>query len=312
MTGDRSKRRITVMGARVLAVAAAVLAAGCGGETPKPQHVEGLPGSIVDIDGRYLYFDCIGRGRPSVVLEAGFGGSTRNWRHVQPQLGRATRTCSYDRAGLGGSAENPGVHDAGDEIHDLERLLDRAEIDPPYVLVGHSYGGLLTRLFAHDHPSDIAGAVLIDAVHRDQSKRALGILPQTPEFARLRRELGQRVVQGVDLRAGQALDRRVRSLGATPLIVITARETGWPDLGPPLRRKLDRDWLSMQIDLATLSNESVHIVALRSDHFVQDRFGGQPDVVIRAVREIVRAHRSKTGLAPCARIFRGLAVRCRN
>jgi pimeloyl-ACP methyl ester carboxylesterase len=305
-------RIIDVVG-RVLVVAAVLLAAGCAGETPKPEHVEGLAGSIVEVDddGRYLYFECVGRGSPTVVLEAGFGGGPGDWGDVQPQLGGATRTCSYARAGLHGSAELPGVHDAGDEIDDLEVLLDRADLDPPYVLVGHSYGGLLARLFAHDHRSDVAGVVLVEALHPDFGESALGILPRTPAFARQRRELKQRVVEGVDLRASEALDRRVRSLGATRLIVVTAGKTGSPDLAPPLRRALDREWLSLQTELAALSSESIHIVALRSDHFVQQRFR-QPEVVLRAVLEIVRAEHSDTRLAPCAHIFRGLAVRCRS
>jgi pimeloyl-ACP methyl ester carboxylesterase len=301
--------------ARLVAIAAAVLAAGCGGETAKPEQVEGLAGSIVEVDGdgRYLYFECVGRGSPTVVLEAGFGDGPPAWRDVQPQLGRSTRTCSYARAGLSPSAEVPGVHDARDEIEDLERLLDRADIDSPYVLVGHSYGGLLARLFARDHQDEVAGVVLVDASHPDEQGRLLAIVPRTPAFARLRRDVEQGVVEGVDIRAGQALDRRARSLGETRLIVVTAGKPGWPPgLTPPLLRALDHEWLSLQAELAALSSESVHIVALRSAHFVQDRYRGQPEVVIRAVREIVRAHRSDTGLAPCARIFGGLAVRCRS
>jgi hypothetical protein len=71
-------------------------------------------------------------------LEAGFGGNNTSWGAVQPPLGRTTRTCAYDRAGLGSSLAIPGVHDAGDEIDDLHRLLAHARIPPPYVLVGHS------------------------------------------------------------------------------------------------------------------------------------------------------------------------------
>ena len=187
-----------------LSIAAAALAAGCGGETAKPEPVEGLAGSIVEVDGngRYLYFECVGRGSPTVVLEAGFGGGPRDWRDVQPQLGRSTRTCSYARAGLSPSAEIPGVHDAGDEIDDLERLLDRADIDPPYVLVGHSYGGLLARLFAHDHQDDVAGVVLVDASHSEQQERFLAIVPRTPAFARLRRDLEQCALPLFDERGG--------------------------------------------------------------------------------------------------------------
>ena len=101
---------------------------------------------------------CVGSGSPTVVLEAGFGADTFTWRDVQPQLGRTTRTCAYDRAGTGNSVAPPGVRDARDEIADLRQLLARARIDPPYVLVGHSYGGVLARVFAHLHPTETAGS----------------------------------------------------------------------------------------------------------------------------------------------------------
>jgi pimeloyl-ACP methyl ester carboxylesterase len=291
-------------------IVAAVLAVGCGGETPKPRSVPGLEGSIVDVGGRYLYFECVGSGSPTVLLEAGFGGSTKVWRDVQPRLGTVTRTCSYDRAGLGGSEQVPGVHDAGDEIDDLERVLERADIDPPYVLVGHSYGGLLARLFAHEHPEDVAGVVLVDSMHADHRGRALLLLPRTPAFAQLRRELGQDVVEGVDIRAGEALDRRVRSLATSRLVVVTAGRRRPPDLPASLRAAERSLWSSLQGELAALSRDSIHVVALRSDHFVQGRFTGQPDVVVRAADAVVDASRRDAELASCVRIFRGLAVRC--
>jgi pimeloyl-ACP methyl ester carboxylesterase len=239
----------------LLVVITSAVVAACGDGAPKPREVEGLPGSIVDVNGHYLYFVCVGTGSPTVVLEAGFGGAIRNWRDVQQQLGRSTRTCSYDRAGLSGSSAIPGVHDAGDEIRDLERMLDRAEIEPPYVLVGHSYGGLLVRLFAHDHPGDVAGIVLVDAVHSDQTKRFLAAIPKEPEFAELRRDFfGQRVVDGVDVGAGLALDRPLRSLGDTPLIVLTAgvSDAAARLLPVSIQRSLAGAWMSMQDELAAL------------------------------------------------------------
>src|SRR3954468_299908 len=160
----------------MLAVALiAGLAVGCGGSqqapqvtaarTPRPNPGIVGSGKLVAIGGsRSLYLDCMGSGIPAVVLEAGLGNSSRTWRSVQPQLGHLTRTCAYDRAGFGNSLAMPGVHNAADEIKDLQQLLDRAGIGQPYVLVGHSLGGLLVRLFARAHPDQIAGVVLVDAM----------------------------------------------------------------------------------------------------------------------------------------------------
>lgn len=300
-----------------------VLVMGCGGHerngqraatatTPRTAPVILGPGRLVGIGGgRSLFLDCVGSGSPVVVLEAGFGGDTSNWQEVQPPLGRTTRTCAYDRAGLGNSVAPRGVRDARDEISDLERLLVSAHIDPPYVLVGHSYGGLLARLFARAHPKETGGVVLVDAMVRDQTRRQLAIWPRTQARA-LRRSVARPVRDGVDLAAGEALAGRIRSLGEIPLAVVTAgtHEHEWGRVPAGLARALDRQWATMQDELAALSRDHVHVVARRSDHFVQG-IDGQPRVVIGAVRAVVRAARDRTPLPPCAQLFSGPDVRCR-
>ena len=196
----------------------------------------------------------------------------------------------YDRAGIGASDPIPGVHDAGDEIGDLERLLDRGRIAPPYVLVGHSYGGVLARLFAHAHPDQTGGIVLIDAEGRDDLRRVLAAWPKS--LAPSGFGLGaEPVIRGVDVRASSALASDIRSLGDTPLVVITAarnRElecSGCPAGCPP---DALRQWRVMQAELASTPTDHAHVVALRSDHFI---FRDQPALVLRAVRAVVRAVR---------------------
>jgi pimeloyl-ACP methyl ester carboxylesterase len=309
---------------RMLAVlVASVVVAGCGGHDGKGQRAATTKtarvvpvivgsGRLVGIGGgRSLFLDCVGSGRPTVVLEAGFGADTFNWREVQPQLGQTTRTCAYDRAGLGNSVALPGVHDARAEISDLRRLLDRAHIRPPYVLVGHSYGGLLARLFANAHPKETAGVVLVDAMGRDQTRRELAIWPRTQARA-LRRSVARPVRDGVDLGAGEALARRVLSLDDIPLAVVTAgrHDNEWGRVPARLGRALDRQWATMQDELAALSTDHVHVVARRSDHFVQG-IDGQPRVVVGAVQAVVRAIRDHAPLPPCRRLFSGPDVRCR-
>jgi pimeloyl-ACP methyl ester carboxylesterase len=299
----------------------AVVAVGCGGSDKRsPQRAKAdrrpaaslAPGRLVAIGGdRSLYLYCVGSGTPTVVFEAGLGGASDAWRDVQPQLGRVTRTCAYDRAGLGNSVARAGVHDAADEIDDLHRLLDRARIAPPYVLVGHSYGGLLARLFAHAYAGQTAGVVLVDAMGRDQTRRQLALWPESQAPAR-RRQWATPVIDGLDLRSSEALGRRVRTLGSTPLVVITAGQpdAAWTGLPRRLVRAQERLRARMQDELARLSPDHVHVVALRSGHFVQ-RLDGQPDAVITAVSAVVEAARHHTGLPPCPRLFSGPDVRCR-
>ena len=319
--GQTRAVRHRLLGVSVLLASA--VAVGCGGHEQKGQHrptaksprlalVTAGPGRLVGIGGgRSLFLHCVGSGGPTVVLEAGFGGDTFAWRDVQPQLGRTTRSCAYDRAGSGNSVAAAGVRDARDEIADLRQLLARARIDPPYVLVGHSYGGVLARVFAYLHPTETAGLVLLDTMGRDGRRQQLAIWPrsQAPE---IRRELATSEIGGVDLAAGEALAGRIRTLGDTPLAVITAgREDNFPRTPARLGRALNRLWDRMQDELAVLSDNSAHVVALASNHDVPSSHSGQPSVVIRAAQAVVGAARDHTRLPPCRRLFSGSAVGCR-
>ena len=312
-------RRVLV----VMVLLALGLAAGCGGQEPKAHRgpaaktphlapVAQGPGRFVAIgNGRSLYMECVGSGSPAVVLEAGFGADTHSWEDVQPEVGRGTRTCAYDRAGTGNSVAPPGLRDARDEIADLRRVLAGARVEPPYVLVGHSYGGVLARVFAHRYPSETVGLVLVETMGRDGRRRQLAIWPrsQAPE---IRRGVATAVMKGVDLAAGEAIASRVTSVGGVPLAVITAgRQDNFPRRPARLHRSLTRLWNAMQDELAALSGNSVHVVALASNHDVPSSRTGQPSVIVRAVQAVVAAARSHARLPPCRRLFSGSEVRCR-
>jgi pimeloyl-ACP methyl ester carboxylesterase len=300
----------------ILAPALCCLAAGCGhgqggqhATAPVARDSGGPPGRQVPIGGgRSLFAHCAGSGSPTVVLEAGFGADTFSWREVQPSLARITRTCAYDRAGTGSSVAPPGVRDARDEMADLRRLLEHAHLDPPYVLVGHSYGGVLARVFAQRYRGETAGLVLLDTMGRDGRRRQLAIWPRS-QASEMRKGLAMSEINGVDLAVGEAIASRTGTLGDMPLAVVSAgREDNFPRAPRKLARGLRRLWMSMQDELATLSSDSVHAVARRSNHDIP---GGQPAVVVTAAEAVVRAARDGSRLPPCRRVFSGSAVRCR-
>jgi len=127
------------------------------------------PGKLVDIGGYRLHINCTGTGSPTVILDAGLGGTSLDWSKVQPAVARFTRVCSYDRAGYGWSESGPGTPRTSQQIvKELHLLLAHAQIHGPYVLVGHSAGGLNMRLYAYRYPAEVAGMVLLDATSEYQ------------------------------------------------------------------------------------------------------------------------------------------------
>ena len=121
------------------------------------------PGNRVSLaDGRTLNLHCTGRGTPTVLLESGFGADSGAWYKVQPALSRETRICAYDRAGNGQSDPGPLPRDGAAIARDLDQGLREAGIRGPFLVVGHSAGGLYGRLFAARRPDDIKGLILLD------------------------------------------------------------------------------------------------------------------------------------------------------
>ena len=126
------------------------------------------PGRMVDIGGYKLHINCTGKGQPTVVLLHGLGDFSFDWALVQPEVALTTRLCAYDRAGGAWSEPGPTPRGPLKLSQELHALLQRSGEAGPYVLVGHSWGGLIARVYASEYPRDIAGVVLVDATHEDE------------------------------------------------------------------------------------------------------------------------------------------------
>lgn len=125
-------------------------------------------GQMVDIDGFRLHMHVEGDGTPTVILEAGSGGIGLSWELIRPAIAKVTRVVTYDRAGLGWSQASPSPRDTVTMATELHMMLTRANIAPPYILVGHSLGGGVSRQFAAKYPNEVTGLVMVDSSHEQQ------------------------------------------------------------------------------------------------------------------------------------------------
>ncbi|MBV9927537.1 MAG: alpha/beta fold hydrolase [Acidobacteria bacterium] len=288
---------------RVLALALCVAVAAQGGLARGWQSVAAGPPQAearVDVGGRRLNIKCSGVGAvgaPTVILESGFGNSSGVWERVQPEVAKFARVCSYDRAGLGGSDPAPTPRTVVAVTEDLHALLTNAKVPGPYVLVGHSLGGLLARLYASYYPSEVAGMVLVDSAHEDEADRGVALIPPDTLKAMLKAAKPSDLVvshpnESLDLCSMRALMEALNWHADIPLVVLTqgvpyrAEDYANPALAP----KYYQLHLEMQRDLVGRSPRGRQVIAERSGHFIHQ---DQPELVVNAIRQVFEEVKSK-------------------
>jgi len=185
------------------------------------------PGQLVSVGEYSLHLHCMGEGTPTVILETLAGGTSANWAWVQPEIAPATRVCAYDRAGRGWSEAGAPAQDLWGTAEDLHTLLQNASIEAPYVLVGHSIGGLYVRAFAHQYPDEVAGVVLVDASHPQQFDRY-------PEYA----------TQNESFQQLSAVFPTLARIGLFRFFFATGGEIDFQDLPPQQHAELAAFWSS--------------------------------------------------------------------
>jgi pimeloyl-ACP methyl ester carboxylesterase len=274
------------------------------------------PGEMVDVGEHRLHMNCLGQGSPTVVLDAGLGYTSVEWSGwVQPEVAKHTRVCAYDRAGMGWSEPGPGAANATQTTAELHALLQEADEEGPYVLVGHSLAGLYSRIYAERYPEEVAGMVLVDSSHPDQFEgsglavtmnRAAGVLgplvartgisrvfnlyPSNPELPPLQRKQSDSLYYTTPHQVAmfeemgtmpESLEkaRGTGTLGEKPLMVVSAAADHDAKTG------------ALQEDLTALSSNSTQRVVEGSTHtsLVVDRGdAGQTSEEILEVVEAVR------------------------
>ncbi len=257
---------------------------------------ERLPqiGRSVDIGGRSLNIFCSGEGSPAVILESGAGDPGYAWSEIQPEIAKFTEACWFDRAGEGWSDPGPFPRTSAAMSAELHQLLHRAGVPPPYVLVGHSLGGLNARVYNGMYPDDVAGAVLVDAAHEDDPKRA-------PAFM-----LGHTAPRYL-WRAIWILGQTARRLGIVRLL--TPREPLPTDPAQRTREQVVRALRQQPKAIAGLFDAT--LPESYAQAAAAGGFGDRPLIVLTAGRVDIRRIRQKrigsswpTGRCGCTRFSR--------
>jgi pimeloyl-ACP methyl ester carboxylesterase len=314
---------------RITIVALALVAAGCSGSnsdtsvsSPSSEATQDTAiaeseadfAGLVDIGGgRQMYMECNGTGSPTVVLESGLRDAADVWSMssagegaptVFPEVAKFTRVCAYDRPGTVVGGESPSRSDsvsqptaAQDAVADLHALLSAAEEPGPYVLVGHSYGGPIIRLYASAHPADVAGLVLVDALSEDLPN---GLTPtQQALFEAINTPPPDTDAEVLDLQGTFQQLRESPPVPPVPTIVLTADRpqlTAEVLASGQLPAGVDQEFadalwaaqLAAQDELAKRFPGAEHITNTNSTHYIHNE---QPQLVVDAIRQVVDADR---------------------
>lgn len=241
---------------------------------------------VIDVDGVAIHIRCGGERRPSqplVVLEAGAFNSADTWRDVHGPIAEFARVCAYDRPGRGTSPTVRAEFTTTEYVRLIRGLLQHAGEAAPYVMVGHSMGGLIAMHYATLHPAEVTAMVLVDSSHEDQVRR-FNALPPPPAGSAPKPSPATAAMPPEPV----AFSRLIEALqkqpwrGDIPLIVLSRGKPN-PTIDANAAAR-DVIWSELQRDLATRSQKSELIVGKNSGHYVHN---DEPQLVIEAVRRVV-------------------------
>jgi pimeloyl-ACP methyl ester carboxylesterase len=305
----------------------AILALGGGyqtvGEATDPTVMPST-GRLIDVGGHQLYLNCVGSGSPTVVLEPAAGATSSQMGWIAPAVARSTRVCTYDRAGRGWSEPASSPQDGAQIATDLHTLLHRAGEAGPYVLAGHSFGGLYVRIFAAHYPDEVAALVLVDSTESRGPARS--VIPtardgspqpatgRVPVLASLSARVGlTRLLGQLDLgtlpppsrdeaRATVARASWVRSAvdeylrgSASMQEAASLRDFAGKPLYVLTAGRHPASWMTEQKKMLRLSTNSVHQIVAGATHtgvVLEEKYAAATTQAILAVVDSVRSNRS--------------------
>jgi pimeloyl-ACP methyl ester carboxylesterase len=299
--------------------------------TERAERAYPPPGEMVDVGGYSLHINCVGQGSPTVVLDAGSGGFSAQWVRVQQEVSDTPRVCAYDRAGMGWSEMGPEPRDARQISGELHTLLSKAGIEGPYVLAGHSFGGMYMQTYAARYPEEVAGVTLVDSsTEPDQfsqrseardsnepQEQSLAVVPQLAQLGvsllarlgvlRLLSKLDPAPPELPQQRAQiDALTPSTRQVTTTALEFLAPTQTlrlgsqgslGNKPLAVITAGKSEPSWLKQQDKLATLLSNSIHRVVKGATHTSLEYDRSDAQATSAAIVEVVAAVRNDRPLA---------------
>jgi len=261
---------------------------------------------LADIGTHSLHIRCTGTGSPVVVIDTGVGDTSERWQSFQAQVAQITRVCTYDRAGYGSSEPGPLPRHSQRAADELKQLLENAGVKGPYLLVGHSLGGLNMQVFASRYPDLVAGLLLLDPaplpfitgqafpeLYRMLEQQAAE-LQQVAEAARQSTDAEAQAQAQADYLEAVASEHAaliaesaaqvaaIESFGDIPLVVIGSGKPN-PAFGATAE-EFQRFWIEHNRELATRSTDGTFVLAQESGHYLHEH---APDVVLDAIRQMV-------------------------
>jgi pimeloyl-ACP methyl ester carboxylesterase len=297
----------------VIAVAG-LLSATSGVSQHQAASAEHRPGKLFDIGGHKLHLLCTGaeNAKVTVVFESGGGGYSQDWSKVLELLPSDVKACAYDRAGSGWSEAGPAPRTFRQEVFELNALLKAANIKSPLILVGHSIGGLLVRLYTEKYSDQVAGIVLVDPTHESSMLGSMryGGWVRLREKAKgepipepyMGRDTTKRYDQDTDYMAEEfqqiylSAARNPVPLGDRPLIILVAGKRSAPPGTPDaLWKELRHENDSLKRRLTDLSRNSKFILDPLSGHAIHH---DNPQLVAHSITEVIRAVVTGSKLMP--------------
>ncbi|MFF0827060.1 alpha/beta fold hydrolase [Brevibacillus sp. NPDC003359] len=232
----------------------------------------------LDIGGVKLCFKHYGEisDFPTVVFDSGYGCTLNYWSSISAEISNQTRMFIYDRAGIGESESDDRPRHSQQIIENLRILLQKANVSPPYVLIGHSFGGLNVRLYASTYPEEVAGVILLDPCHEDQNRIMVPLFSEEVQEEYYSQFVLEGSIQEIEESFEQA--RKSKSLGNKPLIVVSGT------LQPHHNPESMSAWIALHKELTKLSTRSRHIIVENAGHAIHI---DQPNVVVDIVKDML-------------------------